>query len=169
LTGQQRVDAEQKLARLERLGQIIVHTQFQSGDAVGGIAARSEHQDGKKLRTLAHAFRQLQSRFAGHHHVQNQAIERHAFHQGAGVGGLGGGADAEPVAGKIAGEQRAQALIVIHHQEMRVGQRGFARGHGSGHGCYSRSLVTIGRVGLAVFASAMLTYLKPGLRPGKSL
>ena len=40
---------------------------------------------------------------------------------------LGGGADAKPVAGQIALQQGAQPLIVIHHQQMRVVERGFAR------------------------------------------
>ncbi len=43
---QQGGDPQQQFARLERLGQIIVHAQFQPGDAVGGFAPRRQHQDG---------------------------------------------------------------------------------------------------------------------------
>ena len=39
---------------------------------------------------------------------------------GAGVGGVVGGGDAEPLAGEVARQQPAQPRVVVHHQDMRV-------------------------------------------------
>ena len=123
-----RAAAQHQLARLEGLGQIIVGAVFQARDAVLGFAARGEHQD-RHLRLRAHGLCQIEPGFARHHHVEDQKIERHALHQGAGFCGIGRGADAKAVGAQILLQQRAQALVVVDHEQMRIvgrGTHGFA-------------------------------------------
>ncbi len=73
-------------------------------------------------------------------------------------GGIGGGADPVTIGRQIALQERAQALIVINHQQMRIGQ-------GRAHGCHAGNRCQNPLAGLAVFVSAMLQYVKPG--PGR--
>jgi hypothetical protein len=49
---QKRADAQQQLAWLERLGQIVVGAEFKSLDAIFGVALRGQDQD-RHLRVAA--------------------------------------------------------------------------------------------------------------------
>ena len=107
---------QQQLARLKRLGQIIVDAQFQAGDAVGGLAPRGQHQDrhGGLPRTDVARSRPdspgiITSRSGGRTPCPSS---------GRGPRRRPGGADAEAVGGQIALQQGAQPLVIVHHQQM---------------------------------------------------
>ena len=76
--------------------QIIVDAGLEPGDAVGGLAARRQHQD----RGGAHAApprcrnaREFDAALAGHHHIEHDEVEGHVGQARARFGGVGGGAD----------------------------------------------------------------------------
>ena len=64
----------QQLARLERLGQVVVGAQLEADDAVHGVAARGQHQD-RRLRAGAHAPADLEAVDIGQHQIEHQRVE----------------------------------------------------------------------------------------------
>ena len=80
---------------------------------------RGQHQD-RHRRIGAHRLGQIEAGFAGHHHVEDEQIEGHAFHQRARVGRVRRRADAKAVGRKIAMQQRAQPFVVVDDQKVGV-------------------------------------------------
>ena len=72
---QDRPQPRQQLARLERLGQIVVGAEFEPDDAVHGVAARGQHQD-RRRRPRADAAADLEPVHVGQHQVEDDGIER---------------------------------------------------------------------------------------------
>ena len=110
------------------------------------------------LRTLRG---EIEAGFPRHHHVQDQQVEFHALHQGAGLGGAGRGGHPIAIGRQIALQQGAQPLVIIHHQQMRL----VGESRGQTHGCHARARGEKALAALAVFASAMLQYMAEKLGP----
>ena len=75
---QDRADAQQKLARLERLGEKIVDAVFEPCDPVFGFGSRRQHEDWHAAavgRVGAQSRREIEPVLARHHHVENDEIE----------------------------------------------------------------------------------------------
>ena len=68
------LDARQQLARVERLGQVVVGAHLQADDAVGLVAARGQH-DHRDFRLRAQLAAQRQPVVAGQHHVEHDQVE----------------------------------------------------------------------------------------------
>ena len=111
-------DAERELFRLEWLGQVIVGAELQSLDPFGWLAARGEQDDGRVGFLLAHALEQGEAIFAGHHHVEDDEIERHGRHQLAGGGGVFRGGDVVAFAREVAFQEVAQAVVVVDGEDV---------------------------------------------------
>ena len=71
-------DAQQQLARLERLGQIVVGARLQARDPVLRRAARGQQQD-RHLALAAQLLGQRQAVLARHHDVEHDQVEGHAL------------------------------------------------------------------------------------------
>ncbi len=70
-----RAQAGEELARLERLGQIVVGADLQADDAVCGIPARGEHQH-RRVLFRAQLAAHLESVDVGQHQVEHQRVKR---------------------------------------------------------------------------------------------
>ena len=80
---QQRPHPGQQFTRFEGLGQVVVGTDLQTHDAVGGLAPRREHQDrhrGSRPRHLPDLTAHVQTVTIGQHQVQ-QHQPRHLLSQ----------------------------------------------------------------------------------------
>ena len=121
---QHRADAQQQLARFERLGEIIVDADLQPAHAIGRLGARGQHDD-RHVGALAQAFGEGEAVFARHHHVEDDEVEGEVGEKAARLGGRGGDGDAMAVLRKIGRQQVAQAAVVVDHQHMGgvVGER----------------------------------------------
>src|SRR6516225_5452983 len=111
--------AQEKLARLERLGQIVVDAGLQPFNALLRLGTRRQHQD-RDLGLAPERAGKLYPGFVRHHHVEYQQIEGEAAHGGARRRSIDGGGHAEAVLPQIAGEQIADAAVVVDDQNMRA-------------------------------------------------
>jgi hypothetical protein len=110
-------DAQRQFSRLEWLGDIIVGTEFESGDAALGGVARAQNQDWY-ARGCADRLDEFKAAFARHHDVEYQQIE---IEPGKACPRIGRGfrrCHAVPFALQIARQQAADAPVVIDDQEM---------------------------------------------------
>ena len=80
-----RADPQEQLARLKRLGQIVVDANFQAAYAILRFAARRQHQDWH-LRPPAQSGGEIEAILAGHHDVQHDDVERQSVEKPAGLG-----------------------------------------------------------------------------------
>ena len=116
------VDAQQQLARLEGLRQVVVGAGLQPADAVVGVAAGGQQQD--RRRHASRAGRgQREAVLAGHHHVEHDQVELEPFEQPAGVGGVAGGGDQEAVAGEELLQQRPDPRVVVDDEHVAPAAR----------------------------------------------
>jgi hypothetical protein len=115
-------DAGQQLARIARLGQVVVGAQFQADDAVGLLAHGRQHDDGGAVGGRQ-AAADGQAVLAGQHDVEHHQIDRasgqHLFH-GAGVGR---GLDGVAVATQEVGHDVADAGIVVDDEDTGAAHR----------------------------------------------
>ena len=61
----------------------------------------------------AQRFGEIETGFAGHHHIEDEKIEVKAVELGAGIGGVFGGGDAIAFAAQVARQQVADAPVVV--------------------------------------------------------
>jgi len=147
-------DAQQQFARLERLGQIVVGADLQPPDPVGGMALGGQHQDGD-VGGGPDRLGEIEAVLAGHHHVEDQAIEIDAFDERTRLGRVRRRGDAESARREIALQQATQPRIVVDDKEMRV------------VGCVHRQRIAAGNRTLTGFSSVMLTSLGCRFRRSK--
>ena len=62
-------NAQCQFFRFERLGEVVVSAKLQAFNAVGRIAARRQHDDGRGFVRLAQMLQQLEPVYLWHHHV----------------------------------------------------------------------------------------------------
>jgi hypothetical protein len=108
-----RADARQQLARVERLGQVIVGADLEADDAVDILALGRQHDDGRKPRLPAQAPRHRQAVLARHHPVQHQEIRQAPGQQTIECRRVFGRLDRIALAGQVFGDQLADAGIVV--------------------------------------------------------
>ena len=111
-------EAQEQLARLEGLGQVIVRADLQPRHPVGGIGTGGEHQD-RHLRMLAQAAGIVEPGFARHHHVEDEGIEDEVLRLGPRLGRARRRRHPVAVLGQEAGQEIAQAAVVVHHENVR--------------------------------------------------
>jgi hypothetical protein len=142
LQQQLRLRPGQQDLEVERLGDVVVGAQGEGADDVLGLVLGGGHDDRQLRRRVrpADALQHLQPAHAGHHHVQQDQVERGL--DGDQVQGrlpvLGRDRDV-PVPGEAAGEHLAVGLDVVddQHAHLRgVGRDGVRGGVGGnvGHG-----------------------------------
>ena len=120
--------AQDQLARLERLAEIIVGARFESTDAILRRAAGRQQQHRHGVAPGAQGFGECEAALARHRHVEHDRIRLHDAQLGAGILGVIGGGDAEALLGEVPAQQGAQPRIVVHHKNMR----GVTAGHRAG-------------------------------------
>ena len=116
------LDAQQELAHLERLGEIVVDALLQAGDAVLGLAHGGQHED-RHVVGAAQLAGEVEAGLARHHDVEHDQVEVERGQALAGLGGVPGGGDAKAVARQERLQEFAQARVVVDDQDVRlVGQ-----------------------------------------------
>ena len=130
------VDAQDQLARIERLRQIVVGARLEPGNAALRLRKRRQHEDGQTS-LGAQRSRQVDAVLTRHHDVEHDEVELQAGEPAPRFGRGAGDGDAKAVLGKILLQQIADAGVVVDHQEVRgvvVGRRGSIRHRVSFHG-----------------------------------
>ena len=113
------VDACKQFTWIERLGDVVIGTKFQSDDAVDILAAGCEHQHRRHVFAGAQATQNLQAVFAGQHQIKDERIKAfahpNAIHRGSAVGHR----NAKAVIAEIAAQEVAQTGVVVNNQYLR--------------------------------------------------
>ena len=78
---QHALDARQQLARLERLGDVVVGAEFEADDAVDRLAGRGHHDDADLAAALAQPARQREAVLAGQADVEQDQLRQVPFDQ----------------------------------------------------------------------------------------
>ena len=118
-TAQHALDPCQQLARLERLGDVIVGAGLQPDDPVHGVARRSHHDDADAAAPLAQPARQREPVFARQVDVKQHQRRSLALDEPMQRGAAIDGADPEILPGEIIGEQLPLRRLVFDHDDMR--------------------------------------------------
>jgi hypothetical protein len=110
--------ARRQLARLERLGHIVVGAELQADDPVDVVPARGQHDDRNAARP-ADAPQRLHPVQARHHHVENHDLE--LARRGEPRRGLTvvHGGHLEPIALEVLDEHCRELDVVVRQQHLR--------------------------------------------------
>ncbi len=127
LPPQYRTQPQQQLARVERLGHVVIGAHFQAEDAVGRAATRGQH-DHRQGGLLAQLLAQRQPILAGQHQVQHHRVEGPGSQCRAHAITVAGDDGLQALLAQVLGEQGADLRIVIDDQD--AGGRGLGFGHG---------------------------------------
>ena len=102
---------------VERLGKVVVGADFETHDAIDGVAASGEQQNGK-LRSGAKLLEQFESRTARQHDIQNDEFVL-AFQGFAKTGALiVGGVDLKALWDEILAQEFDQVAIIVDYEQM---------------------------------------------------
>ncbi|CAB3787798.1 hypothetical protein LMG27177_02293 [Paraburkholderia fynbosensis] len=116
---QHRADPREQLTRGKRLGQIVVGAHFQTEDPIGFLVAGGEHQHGHGAEFAGAQFTaQHETVRARQHQVEHDQIGCALFQRGAHLASVGRERHAHAVFLEVAGEQFADAAVVVDDQYM---------------------------------------------------
>ena len=108
---------------VEGLGQVVVRAQLEPDDAVGVVAARDQHQDGR-VRARADPPADLEAVQVGQHDVEEHGLEGPAGEEGEALLRPRGDRHLEAVPGQVLRDHGREMRIVLDHED--------AVGHGGG-------------------------------------
>jgi hypothetical protein len=114
---QNAVDACQQLARVERLGEVVVRAHLQADDAVDLVAARREHdyrQPGARSQVAA----QAQAVLARQHDIEHDEVGAARLQDAPHLAAVGGARDAKAVALEVIAQQPADFGVVIDDEDV---------------------------------------------------
>jgi len=111
------VDPGQQLARVERLGEIVVRAHLQSQDAIEILAACGEHDD-RHLRFGAHLAAQAEAILARQHHVEDQQVDPLVGHRARHFASVGRRRHVAAVATQIFGDERPRLAVVLNYKDV---------------------------------------------------
>ncbi len=111
-------EPQDQLARLEGLRQVVVGADLEAGHPVGGVGAGGQHQD-RHLRGLPDGAGIVEAGLARHHHVEHEGVEHEALGLGPRLRGARGRRHPVAVLAQEAGEEIAQAPVVVDHEDVR--------------------------------------------------
>src|SRR5437879_1319493 len=115
---QHRLDAAEQLARIERLGDVVVGAELESDNAVHILAARGEHDDGH-LRAAAHVAAYRQAVLAREHEIEHQQIDARAPHHAPHFLAVCNRRRAQLVALQVLTEQQTDLAVIVDDQDVR--------------------------------------------------
>ena len=115
---QHALDPRQQLARLERLGDVVVGAGLQPDDAVHRVGGRGHHDDADAAALLAQPARQGEPVLARQVDVEQYECRRLLLDEAAQCSAAIGGADPKILPGEIVGEQLPLRRLVIDHDNM---------------------------------------------------
>jgi hypothetical protein len=115
LSADERPKARQELARIERLGQIVVGPELEADDSVGILTARGQHQD-RHVTHCAQPREKTEPIEPGKHYVEHHDVEGLPFQLAESVLRVLRPVEGETVARKILGDHRCQNLVVVDEE-----------------------------------------------------
>ena len=118
-TAQYAPDPSQELARLKRLGDVVVGAGFQPDHAVDRVGSRGHHDDADPAAPLAQPAHQCEPVFAGQPDIEQDQRRCLALDEPVQCSTAVDGADPEILAGEIGGEQLPLCGLVLDHDDMR--------------------------------------------------
>jgi D-alanyl-D-alanine carboxypeptidase/D-alanyl-D-alanine-endopeptidase (penicillin-binding protein 4) len=110
--------ARGKLARRERLGDVVVGAELEPDDPIGLLPTRREHDHGQ-LGAGADPAAEREPVGAGQHDVEHDEVGQLALEQLAGTVAVGGLERAVAVALEIAHDDLAHDRLVVDHEDRR--------------------------------------------------
>jgi hypothetical protein len=105
-----------QLARLERLGEVVVGADLQPDHAVHRLAAGGQHQD-RHVAGAAQAAAEVEPVGVGQHEVEDHRVEALAPQPCLAVARRAGKGQAKARPAKIVGDHPGEAFVVIDHQD----------------------------------------------------
>ena len=118
LSPQHGLDARHELARVERLGQVIVGAHLETDDAVDVLALRGQHDDGHRFARRAQAAAYREPVLAGQHEVEDHEARRIALQLAVEVARIGQRGHLEPLLAQVTREKIAQPDIVVDDEDL---------------------------------------------------
>ena len=118
LPAQNCMNAGKQFAWVERFGQIIVGAHFQPDYSVDLITLGGEHDNRRQVASAAQSAADRQAIFTWHHQVENQQVEMFTSAQAIHLVGIANCLDGKTIFAKVAGQQVAQAGVIIDNQEV---------------------------------------------------
>ena len=115
---EQGFDAGDEFAGAEGLGDVIIGAHFEAYDAVGFVAARGEHQDGKTVEgfVLADFAADVQAGHFREHEIEQEKIGRCFLERREAAGTVEGGIDLKAFVGKIVADEFNDIAIVFNDE-----------------------------------------------------
>ena len=110
----------QQLARVERLGQVVVRAHLKADDSVGRLGDGGQHDDRRRI-LGANVATQLQPALAGQHDVENDEVDLRAAQQRLHFGSVGRYRNAHASLLEEFLQQVANSLVVVDDQYVRIG------------------------------------------------
>jgi signal transduction histidine kinase/HPt (histidine-containing phosphotransfer) domain-containing protein/FixJ family two-component response regulator len=108
----------QQLARLERLGDVVVSASLQPNDAVHGVGGRGHHDNAHATALLTKPARQRKPVFARQPNIEHHQRRRFALNKAVQCRAAIDGGDPEVLTGEIVGEQLPLYRLVLDHDDM---------------------------------------------------
>lgn len=130
---QHRTHACKDLRPAERLGDIVVGAHVQARDAVAFLSAGADHDD-RDLAARPHHAADVEAAFARQHDVEQDQIDRTLGHGGLQFAAVGGAGHVVAAFAQDAGEQRADARIVVDDDDVVRDSR-YPTGRSPGANC----------------------------------
>ena len=110
---QDRADAQGELARAERLDDVVVGADLETGDPVLLLAARGEHDDGQVGALGPQPSADLEAVDAGQHEVEDDEVGRRGRRDREGGQAVGRVRGLEPVATQVAEDDLGHGEVVV--------------------------------------------------------
>src|SRR5262249_14971815 len=119
LAAEQRADAGGELLEAEGLGQVVVGSSLQSGNAVAHLLLGGKHQDGNVSGgfTLAQAAADFDAVHAWQEHVEDDKVRAQTLGLVEAADAVGGVLDMEALVTHAKADKVHDALLVIYNQE----------------------------------------------------
>ena len=119
-TPQHALEARPQLARVERLGHVVVRSHFESDDAINDAVGGGDHDDAHRV-ALAQEARQRKSILARQADIEQDDVGNPALERGAHLCAVGNTGDLVIVRAEVLDQHATDVGIVIDHQHARVG------------------------------------------------
>ena len=115
---QNRAYPRKQLARIERLGYVVVRSNFEPDDAIDFLTTSGNHHD-RQLVIRTQAARQRQPVFAGQHQVEDDKVGAVSGKPGIHVGTVLDGGDIKSLFAEVQRQKVARFPVVIDDEEVR--------------------------------------------------
>ena len=119
-TPQQHFDARQEFGGLERLGHIVIRSQFESDDFIHRVISNGEDEYRRSHPGSANIAADVETAAAGKHQVQDDQVEGLIGSFLHGLDPVGRGLDHVPFGAQSIAQSCPQGLLIFHYKDAFV-------------------------------------------------